>query len=264
MASQRKQFPFSDFEAKWQSRWLAEGAFRAPNPGDRDFDPDAAEILRARHVSLSKRRRPARGTCRRLHRYRYHSPLQTDARIQRPAPDGMGCLRAARGAIRNQDRPAPARNDGEQYRALSERSSNPSASATTGRASSAPQTRRIFAGRSGFFSSFTIPGSTPRAERPNPSRPTRARTRTMSVSHMLPKCRSIGVPPSAPCSPTKRSLRAGAKLAGIRSSGVRCGNGCFVLPPTQSGSWTSSKGSIGRKGSNCCNAIGSAAVKAPW
>ncbi|MGB8467269.1 MAG: class I tRNA ligase family protein, partial [Terrimicrobiaceae bacterium] len=39
MASQRKQFPFSDFEAKWQSRWLAERAFRAPNPGDRDFDP---------------------------------------------------------------------------------------------------------------------------------------------------------------------------------------------------------------------------------
>jgi leucyl-tRNA synthetase len=38
MASQRKQFPFSDFEAKWQSRWLDDGAFRAPNPGDADFD----------------------------------------------------------------------------------------------------------------------------------------------------------------------------------------------------------------------------------
>ena len=38
MASQRKQFPFFDFEAKWQSRWLADGAFRAPNPGDADFD----------------------------------------------------------------------------------------------------------------------------------------------------------------------------------------------------------------------------------
>jgi leucyl-tRNA synthetase len=39
MASQRKQFPFQDFEAKWQSRWLSEGAFRAPNPGEADFDP---------------------------------------------------------------------------------------------------------------------------------------------------------------------------------------------------------------------------------
>ena len=38
MASQRKQFPFVDFEAKWQSRWLAERVFRAPNPGDADFD----------------------------------------------------------------------------------------------------------------------------------------------------------------------------------------------------------------------------------
>jgi leucyl-tRNA synthetase len=38
MASQRKQFPFSAFEAKWQSQWLADGAFRAPNPGDADFD----------------------------------------------------------------------------------------------------------------------------------------------------------------------------------------------------------------------------------
>jgi leucyl-tRNA synthetase len=38
MASQRKQFPFFDFESKWQSRWLAEGVFRAPNPEDAGFD----------------------------------------------------------------------------------------------------------------------------------------------------------------------------------------------------------------------------------
>jgi leucyl-tRNA synthetase len=38
MASQRKQFPFDEFEPKWQSRWLAEGAFRAPNPDDGDFE----------------------------------------------------------------------------------------------------------------------------------------------------------------------------------------------------------------------------------
>jgi leucyl-tRNA synthetase len=39
MVSQRKQFPFFDFEAKWQARWLADGAFRALNPGESDFDP---------------------------------------------------------------------------------------------------------------------------------------------------------------------------------------------------------------------------------
>jgi len=38
MAVQRKQFPFFEFEPKWQSRWLEEGAFRAPNPGQPGFD----------------------------------------------------------------------------------------------------------------------------------------------------------------------------------------------------------------------------------
>jgi leucyl-tRNA synthetase len=38
MASQRKQFPFLDFEAKWQSRWLADRVFAASNPGEAGFD----------------------------------------------------------------------------------------------------------------------------------------------------------------------------------------------------------------------------------
>jgi len=38
MAVQRKQFPFSEFEPKWQQRWLDEGAFRAANPGEPGFD----------------------------------------------------------------------------------------------------------------------------------------------------------------------------------------------------------------------------------
>jgi len=40
MSSQRKQFPFPEFESAWQKRWLESGAFRAANPGDADFDPD--------------------------------------------------------------------------------------------------------------------------------------------------------------------------------------------------------------------------------
>ncbi|HEY5792257.1 MAG TPA: class I tRNA ligase family protein [Chthoniobacterales bacterium] len=38
MSSQRKQFPFPEFEPAWQKRWLETGAFRAANPGDADFD----------------------------------------------------------------------------------------------------------------------------------------------------------------------------------------------------------------------------------
>ncbi len=37
--SQRKPYPFPEFESRWQKRWLESGAFRAPNPGDADFDP---------------------------------------------------------------------------------------------------------------------------------------------------------------------------------------------------------------------------------
>ena len=39
MSSQRKQYPFPKFEPKWQRRWAETAAFRAPNPGDPDFDP---------------------------------------------------------------------------------------------------------------------------------------------------------------------------------------------------------------------------------
>ncbi|MGH8046465.1 MAG: class I tRNA ligase family protein, partial [Chthoniobacterales bacterium] len=36
--SQKKPFPFPEFESRWQQHWLESGAFRAPNPGDANFD----------------------------------------------------------------------------------------------------------------------------------------------------------------------------------------------------------------------------------
>jgi leucyl-tRNA synthetase len=39
MSSQRKPYPFHEFEPRWQAEWLASGAFRTPNPGDPDFSP---------------------------------------------------------------------------------------------------------------------------------------------------------------------------------------------------------------------------------
>ncbi len=38
MSTQRKQYPFSEFEPRWQQHWLEVDAFRAVNPGDADFD----------------------------------------------------------------------------------------------------------------------------------------------------------------------------------------------------------------------------------
>jgi leucyl-tRNA synthetase len=39
MSSQRKQYPFPQFEPKWQQRWTETEAYRTPNPGETDFDP---------------------------------------------------------------------------------------------------------------------------------------------------------------------------------------------------------------------------------
>lgn len=38
MSSQRKQYPFTEFEPKWQQRWAESQSYRVPNPGDPDFD----------------------------------------------------------------------------------------------------------------------------------------------------------------------------------------------------------------------------------
>jgi len=38
MSERRKQFPFSEFEPKWQAHWDEQDTFRTPNPGDEDFD----------------------------------------------------------------------------------------------------------------------------------------------------------------------------------------------------------------------------------
>jgi len=39
MSVQRKQFPFHEFERRWQQAWLERRAFSSPNPGEQDFDP---------------------------------------------------------------------------------------------------------------------------------------------------------------------------------------------------------------------------------
>ena len=39
MSSQRKQYPFPQFEPKWQQRWAETCAYRTPNPGEPGFDP---------------------------------------------------------------------------------------------------------------------------------------------------------------------------------------------------------------------------------
>src|SRR5215472_265760 len=39
MSERRKQYPFPDFEPKWQRIWGEQKTFRVANPGEPEFDP---------------------------------------------------------------------------------------------------------------------------------------------------------------------------------------------------------------------------------
>ena len=40
MSDRRKQYPFDEFEPRWQQHWDEEKTFHAPSPGEEDFDPN--------------------------------------------------------------------------------------------------------------------------------------------------------------------------------------------------------------------------------
>ena len=45
MSDRRKQYPFPEFEPKWQQYWLEHQTFHAPNPGEPSFDPDKPKFF---------------------------------------------------------------------------------------------------------------------------------------------------------------------------------------------------------------------------
>src|ERR1043166_5295602 len=111
--------PATDFPSLESGREHPPGAsvWAASRAERRDARGAAAtEVLSAGYVSLSIRSRTSCRASRGLYRYRHSRPLQTCARFQRAPPDGVGRLRAARRAIRPQDRPASAQDHGSQCR----------------------------------------------------------------------------------------------------------------------------------------------------
>src|SRR5437868_11743897 len=80
------------------------------------FRSGETEILHPRHVPISERRWFARGTSRRLYRDRHYRALQTDARVQRAASNGLGCIRFAGGAIRHQNGAASGDHHAREHR----------------------------------------------------------------------------------------------------------------------------------------------------
>lgn len=74
-----------------------------------------AEILRARHVPLPKRRRVARRASRGLHSDGHRREAAEDAGPQRAPPYRLGRVRAAGGAVRHPDGDAPRGDDGALF-----------------------------------------------------------------------------------------------------------------------------------------------------
>ena len=70
-------YNFTAIEKKWQQYWLENKTFRALDPADAGDD---AQGVRAGHVPLPQRRRPARRAPRGLHRHRHRLPVSCGCR----------------------------------------------------------------------------------------------------------------------------------------------------------------------------------------
>ena len=121
-----------------------------------------AEAVRARHVPVPQRHRPARRPPAGLHRHRRLRPVQADDRLQRAVHDGLRRVRPARRAVRGADRPAPGDHHRRRTSTTYRRQLRRLGLATTPAAACRPPTRRTTAGRSGSSARSSTRGTTPR------------------------------------------------------------------------------------------------------
>ena len=106
----RKRKNFDTTRRQLRPKWQA-----ALGRGPRDVRGRApferqAQVLRAGDAALSERPAPHGPRAQLLHWRRAGAP-HVDARLQRAAPDGVGCVRAARRKRRDQEQHASARVD---------------------------------------------------------------------------------------------------------------------------------------------------------
>ena len=133
-------------EPKWQAYWEEHQTFAAP----RLPKPGTQEALRARHVPVPQRRRPARRPSGRLHRDRHRLPVPRGCRARASCTRWASTPSACRPrSTRSRRAQHPRMHDREEHRQRSAGSSRCSASATTGTASWPRPTSNTSAGRSG-------------------------------------------------------------------------------------------------------------------
>ena len=216
-------------EPKWQAYWERNKTFRTPGPR-----PGQAQALHPRHVPLPQRRRPARRPSRGLHRHRHPLPLQADARVQRPAPDGLGRLRPARRAVRR-SRPSthPRITTQANIDTFRRQIKSLGFSLRLGPRGRHDRPGLLQVDPVDLPAALSTPGTTPirldrrRAGRtgqgrpiaelpiPRGRRPTPTPTATRSAWPIAPRCRSTGARRWARCWPTRRSSTASASAAAI-------------------------------------------------
>ena len=165
-----------------------------------------AEVLRARHVPVSERRRAARRPPRGLHRDRHLRALQADARLQRAAPDGLGRVRPAGRAVRDEDRHAPEDHDRAQRRTLPRAAQKLGLLLRLGARGQHHRSRLL------------------QVDAVDLQAAVRARPRVPEAS-----CPSGGARSSAPCSRTRKSSTANPRSAASRACASRCASGCCKI-----------------------------------
>ena len=216
-------------------------------------------------------------------------PLSADARLQRAAPDGLGRLRPARRAVRDQDR-APTRGRPpsgtsptfrRQIKMLGFSYDWDRELATTD-SDYMRWTQWIFlvlfdtwydpefewtaadgkprAGKGGPIAELPIPEAVAGAgRRGGPPLPGLASGWPTRRSRPVNWCPALG----HGAGQRRSDRRAIANAATTPSSGCRCGSGCCGSPPMPTGWWRTSTRSTGRSRSRKCSATGSAAAKGP-
>ena len=229
-------YPFKQIEAKWQAHWESQATFRVPD----DVDTSKPKYYVLDMFPYPSGDGPARRPSRGLHGDRHRRALQAHARLQRAASDGLGRVRPARRAVRDQDRHASARSRRSATSATSAAAEGARLLVRLGARGQHDRPRATTSGRSGSSCSCSS-----------------------AASRIRPSCRSTGAPRSAPCSRTRRSSTASPRSAASRRAPAAAPVDAADHRVRRRAARGPRRPRLARAARRRCSATGSAAAKAP-